>query len=46
MVTAVQISYAKGSSQTYSKTTYSGLFLLYNFSFYLLIISLKEDSWQ
>jgi len=42
MVTAAQISFAKGSSQTYSKTTYSRFLLVRNFYFIYLSSQLKR----
>lgn len=42
MVTAVQIRFAEGSSQTYTKTTYSRFLLVCNFYFIYLSTQLKR----
>lgn len=42
MVTAVQIRFAEGKSQTYTKTTYSSFLLVCNFYFIYLSTQLKR----
>lgn len=42
MVTAVQIRFAEGSSQTYTKTTHSMFLLVCNFYFIYLSSQLKR----